>query len=60
MIYGHGDTIHQTNHLDIEVDAEGNVKAVWFRCMMLPFQVSVSDCELPEATTKLIAVEIQD
>jgi len=60
MIYGHGDTIHQTNHLDIEMDADGTVKAVWFRCMQLPFKVSISDREISEATVKLTAVEIED
>lgn len=38
MIYGYGGTIHGTEHLDIEVDADGSVVSVWFRCMALPFQ----------------------
>lgn len=37
--YGNGGTIHSTTHLDIEVMPDGSVAAVWFRCMMLPFEV---------------------
>jgi hypothetical protein len=36
--YGHGGTIHGTNHVDVETDAEGNVVAVWFRCCAIPFE----------------------
>jgi hypothetical protein len=38
MIYGHDKTIHGTEHLDVEVDKHGQVVAVWFRCMALPFE----------------------
>ena len=41
MIYGHGDTIHATQKLNIEVDEKGNVVSVWFRCCALPFDVTV-------------------
>lgn len=42
--YGNNRTIHGTNHLDVEVDKDGKVVAVWFRCMMLPFkQTNVGD-----------------
>lgn len=42
--YGGGNTIHSNNGLDVEVDKDGTVVAVWFRCMMLPFeQVNVND-----------------
>lgn len=38
--YGDGGTIHGTHHLDIEVDPDtGEVTAVWFRCLNLPFRV---------------------
>lgn len=43
MIYGHDKTIHQTNHLDVEVDENGQVVAVWFRCIMLPFKQAEAD-----------------
>lgn len=36
--YGDGGTIHGTGHLDVEVDDAGQVVAVWFRCLMLPFK----------------------
>jgi hypothetical protein len=35
--YGDEGTIHQTGHLNIELDKHGRVVAVWFRCAMLPF-----------------------
>jgi len=38
--YGDGGTIHGTDRLDIEIDPKtGEVTAVWFRCLNLPFQV---------------------
>jgi hypothetical protein len=43
MIYGHGGTIHGTEHLDVEVDSDGSVVSVWFRCMALPFQQTLVD-----------------
>lgn len=42
--YGGDGTIHRTGQLDVEVDAWGNVVAVWFRCQPLPFkQVRVAE-----------------
>ena len=42
--YGDDRTIHTTKYLDIETDAGGNVVAVWFRCVSLPFkQVKVDE-----------------
>ena len=32
-------TIHASSHLDIEVNELGEVTAVWFRCLNLPFRV---------------------
>jgi hypothetical protein len=37
--YGGKGTIHQTNTIDVEVDPEGRVLSVWFRCINLPFKV---------------------
>lgn len=45
MIYGHDKTWHQTGHLDVETDKDGNVVSVWFRCMMLPFKQTKVDEE---------------
>jgi hypothetical protein len=39
-VYGHDATIHQNESLDVEVDKDGNVVAVWFRCQPLPFRQS--------------------
>jgi hypothetical protein len=33
-------TIHDTGTIDIQVDENGEVVAVWFRCLQLPFKVS--------------------
>ena len=42
--YGGDNTIHKNGELDISVDKNGKVVAVWFRCIMLPFkQVDVDD-----------------
>ena len=43
MIYGHGNTIHQTTHLDVEIDRKGRIVSVWFRCMLVPYQVTLVD-----------------
>lgn len=36
--YGGADTIHRTETLNVEVDPDGRVCAVWYRCQMLPFR----------------------
>ena len=41
--YGGDRTIHQTNHLSVEVNAAGEVVSVWFRCQSLPFKQSFAD-----------------
>ena len=39
--YGGAGTIHKTGTIDIQVDKiTGEVHAVWFRCLNLPFHVS--------------------
>lgn len=68
MIYGHGKTIHQTQELDIEVDENGKVVAVWFRCIALPFKQMNVDNErawemerlyiIDGKIPKLLAVEV--
>lgn len=64
--YGGDATIHRTGHVDVEVDRHGNVCAVWFRCVTLPFnQVRISDeraasmrrCYGGVATPKIAAIE---
>jgi hypothetical protein len=35
--YGDAGTIHQTGVVNVEVDAQGKVVSVWFRCLGLPF-----------------------
>lgn len=46
--YGGNGTIHDTGHIDVVLDEDGNVSALWFRCAVLPFKqverrVSVSE-----------------
>jgi hypothetical protein len=40
--YGDGGTIHGTGHLAVITDIEGNVLAVEFRCLRLPFKQVVA------------------
>ncbi len=40
-VYGSDETIHHTGTIDIQVTPGGEVVAVWFRCLNLPFTVSV-------------------
>lgn len=35
--YGGKNTIHNTNHIDVETTPDGRVVAVWFRCLPLAF-----------------------
>jgi len=42
--YGDGGTIHHTGYVDVDVDRNGHVVSVWFRCQLLPFrQTDVDD-----------------
>jgi hypothetical protein len=36
--YGGSDTLHRSEILNVEVDPDGRVCAVWYRCQMLPFR----------------------
>lgn len=68
MIYGHDKTIHRTEELSVEVDENGEVVSVWFRCMPLPFHVSIADSSrakemrrmTAELKSRLVAVEVKD
>lgn len=65
-LYGRDGTIHQTTDLSVEVDGAGNVVAVWFRCMQLPFTQSkvdeqrAADLRSGTPSVKLVAVEYED
>lgn len=39
--YGDGGTIHQSSEINIELDENGDVVGVWFRCLHLPFTQTV-------------------
>jgi len=38
--YGGDGTIHSTGTVDVQLNKDGDVVAVWFRCRMLPFTQS--------------------
>jgi hypothetical protein len=38
-------TIHGTHELNVEVDRDGRVVGVWFRCMLVPFNEVIVDEE---------------
>ena len=41
--YGSNNTFHRDEEVDVEVDKNGKVVSVWFRCMQLPFkQINVN------------------
>lgn len=42
-VYGGNGTIHRNEQLDVEVNAAGQVVAVWFRCQPLPFKQAFAD-----------------
>ena len=48
MLYGHDGTIHGTKLVNVEVDKDGKVVSVWFRCCALPFDQTVVDDERAE------------
>ncbi len=69
-IYGHDGTIHGTNYVDVEVDENGNVVSVWFRCMTLSFRQTNVNSQRANSMretykdkryiAKLVAVEYED
>jgi len=53
--YGGDRTIHRNNAVDVEVDKDGNVVSVWFRCQPIPFNQSLSDDRRAEEMRRLYA-----
>jgi hypothetical protein len=41
--YGGRGTIHGSTELNVEVDRNGHVVSVWFRCQPLPFSATIID-----------------
>ena len=60
--YGDGGTIHGTGHLDVEVDPKtGEVTAVWFRCLNLPFKIfSRPDAARINPETEIHGIEYRE
>jgi hypothetical protein len=58
-------TIHGSGTIDIQTNSNGEILAVWFRCLTLPFRVSVLDKDRnrtfpPEIEIEITAVEWKD
>ena len=57
--YGDGGTIHSSTWVDVEVDRQGRVVAVWFRCQQVPFTDTLVDdtraAEMDEAFARRTA-----
>lgn len=67
MFYGHNKTIHGTQKLNIEIDNNGSVVSVWFRCCALPFDVTVVNdsraedmCKMSDTINKTIKLNAVD
>lgn len=69
MIYGHDKTIHSTKEVNIEIGPDGRVVSVWFRCLLLPFDVTNVNAaradEMEKAYQKnppraVIAIEVEE
>lgn len=41
--YGDSNTIHSNSEVNVEINPKGQVIAVWFRCMRLPFTQTIVD-----------------
>jgi hypothetical protein len=50
-------TIHSTGTIDVQVSESGEVVAVWFRCLSLPFRVSTAKTEPFQPPIVVTAVE---
>ena len=51
--YGSDMTIHQTESVNVELDGDGNVVAVWFRCQPLPFTAHETDPRRAESMREM-------
>lgn len=47
--YGGDGTWHQTGEINVELDSEGKVVSVWYRCQLLPFTQRVVDSKRARA-----------
>lgn len=43
--YGDGGTIHNTSEINVELDENGKVVSVWYRCCLLPFSQRIVDSQ---------------
>ncbi len=53
--YGGDTTIHSGGEVNVELDIDGNVVAVWFRCQTLPFTQNVVDWQRAESMRRSYA-----
>lgn len=54
--YGKNDTMHRCTHLDVEVDTNGKVVGVWFRCKALDFQQTIVDSTRAKEMKKMYEI----
>ena len=53
-------SIHGSGTIDIQTDKEGKILRVWFRCLNLPFRVSIVDDHAEyNPDTRITAVEYE-
>jgi hypothetical protein len=57
--YGDDKTIHRTRYVDVEVDKNGKVVSVWFRCQHLPFKQSEAGPERAEDMQRMYSGDRQ-
>lgn len=65
FVYGHERTIHGTSLVNVVLDEQGKVTEVWFRCLQLPFDVSLEGTGKalygkPDFGPPIKAVEVDD
>jgi hypothetical protein len=55
--YGGSGTIHRTGSIDIQIAPNGDIEAVWFRCLNLPFTVDRRSESSPYANPARMYIE---
>lgn len=50
-------TIHGSSTIDVQLNGKGEVIAVWFRCLSLPFTVSRTEDPVQQPDITVTAVE---
>lgn len=56
--YGLDGTIHRNTGVNVELDKDGRVVAVWYRCQMIPFTQTVVDKNRADSMNRIYDNEI--